>query len=119
MTASSDLVAGWGAEESCIYLRSNDRPPEQIVLECIAETIEAQADTILALEADKAALVEAVEPSAETKAAYIGEFSFCIEQEDETGAHYEQRVDVPWYTVKQIMAAIKARATLAKHGGDK
>jgi len=60
---------------------------------------------------DVRALVEALTPSAETKAAYIGEFKFSLEQYD---AHKEDwvfaPVTVPWDTVKEIMAAILKRA---------
>jgi hypothetical protein len=61
---------------------------------------------------------EALTPSAETKAAYMGEFSFVIPQaqEDEHGEAVEvdQRVYVPWTTIKEIMAAIRARALTDK-----
>lgn len=58
--------------------------------------------------------VEALTPSEQTKADYIGEFQFTatLTEIDESGEPYEaQRVmTVPWTTVKEIMAAIKARA---------
>ena len=47
---------------------------------------------------------EALEPSGDTKAAYLGEFSF--------HDGLKKRV-VPWTTIKEIMAAIRARAALA------
>lgn len=55
------------------------------------------------------ALEAALTPSAETKAAYIGEFNFPVVARlgrDEVTRH----VAVPWDTVKQIMAAIRAQA---------
>jgi len=58
-------------------------------------------------------LVEALTPSAETKAAYSGEFSFpelywdTIKQQETT-----RQITVPWTTIKAIMAAIRARALL-------
>lgn len=59
-----------------------------------------------------AELEKALTPSAETKAAYIGEFSFFIPDQDEDGDEVPRCVVVPWTTVKEIMAAIRARAAL-------
>lgn len=59
-------------------------------------------------------LEEALKPSGETKAAYIGEFSFTVTgfELDDDGEPFEaqQTVTVPWTTVKEIMAAISDRA---------
>lgn len=61
------------------------------------------------------ALVEALTPSAATKAAYIGEFSFTIdEQGDGQMCEVSRKVDVPWTVIKQIMAAIQDRARSAR-----
>jgi hypothetical protein len=49
-------------------------------------------------------LTEALTPSAETKAAFLGEFRFPMDGFDS--------VAVPWTTVKEIMKAIAARAAL-------
>ncbi|MDE0878540.1 MAG: hypothetical protein OSB00_07725 [Sphingomonas bacterium] len=56
-------------------------------------------------------LREALRPSAATKAAYIGEFSFLIDIEHE-GEETTRKLDVPWTTIKEIMAAIRIRAAL-------
>ena len=53
-------------------------------------------------------LVEALKPSAETKWAYIGEFTQPSIYED------DDDVCVVWTTVKEIMKAILTRATAAK-----
>jgi hypothetical protein len=53
------------------------------------------------------ALREALTPSAATKAAFIGEFKFA-------GGEDGYDVTVPWTTVKEIMAAILARAALTQ-----
>ena len=58
------------------------------------------------------ALHEALTPSAETKAAYIGEFSFTIEE----GEYGSRIILVPWTTIKEIMAAIIGRAALSGEG---
>lgn len=56
-----------------------------------------------------AKLREALTPSADTKAAYIGEFSFGVTlRAGNEEAH--RSVEVPWTTVKEIMAAILAHA---------
>jgi hypothetical protein len=58
------------------------------------------------------ALEEALTPSGETKAAYIGEFCFEEETFDDEGDEVVRKIAVPWTTVKEIMAAIKARVLL-------
>lgn len=55
-------------------------------------------------------LEEALTPSADTKAAYIGEFSFTRAVRDQDGHEDWEPVKVPWTTVKEIMAAILGRA---------
>jgi len=54
------------------------------------------------------ALEAALTPTAETKAAYHGEFHFDIICYDELGREYQRNCMVPWTTVKEIMAAIRA-----------
>ena len=78
--------------------------------------LDAMEAALAAKNAEIARLREALEPSAGTKAAYCGEFSFTIEDRDEDGEECFRHVSVPWTTVKEIMAAIRARAALA--GGD-
>ena len=55
-------------------------------------------------------LREALEPSGSTKYAYSGEFEFTQVGFDEDGDEVHQGVTVPWTTIKDIMAAISARA---------
>ena len=57
-------------------------------------------------------LQEALTPTADTKSAYIGEFSFDIDDRDEDGEECSRNVVVPWTTVKEIMAAIRSRAEM-------
>lgn len=67
------------------------------------------------LEAAKAEierLREALTPSGATKAAYGGEFTFPICIGDDDGEDIHDIVTVPWTTIKEIMAAIRARAAL-------
>lgn len=77
----------------------------------------AAADLIASLNAEVERLREALTPSGDTKAAYIGEFSFGITRtgEDDEGdpCEFTETVPVPWTTIKEIMAAIAARAALS------
>lgn len=70
-----------------------------------AVTVRAEA-----AEAEGVRLREALTPSAETKAAYMGEFRFQFGE--------EFTPNVPWTTIKEIMAAIRAQADLKEsdHG---
>lgn len=54
--------------------------------------------------------LEALTPSSETKAAYMGEFMFPMEGRDEDGEEHTIQVYVPWTTIKDIMKAIRERA---------
>jgi len=66
-----------------------------------------------ALQRENAGLREALSPSGETKAAYIGEFRFPYTVWDPHGEfEITHNVAVPWTTIKEIMAAIRARALL-------
>lgn len=62
-------------------------------------------------------LEEALTPSGDTKAAYIGEFRFAVELYHPRLGSETRTVEVPWTTIKEIMAAIRARAALHTKGG--
>ena len=79
---------------------------------------EEAADEIAALRAKNERLRVALTPSAETKAAYIGEFHITEEGYDEDGQVYYRKVAVPWTIIKEIMAAISARAALTQPTGE-
>lgn len=92
------------------------------------ERVEANAALIVALrnnalpiireqQAEIARLREALTPSGHTKAAYIGEFSFAVEISHPRLGGEQRRVDVPWTTIKEIMAAIRERAALNERTG--
>ena len=78
---------------------------------------------LAALEASGIAeLTEALAPSGDTKAAYMGEFSFSItdtafDDEAEEFIERQRKVYVPWDTIKEIMAAIRERAKIASNHG--
>lgn len=70
---------------------------------------------VTALEGENKTLREALTPSADTKAEYIGEFSFDHEIYDlEKDCPISTRIMVPWTTIKEIMAAILRRAAAAR-----
>lgn len=74
------------------------------------------APALLSAAEEAERLREALTPSAATKVAFISEFSFHIPDVDEDGDETTRKVYVPWITVKEIMAAIRARALT--NGGD-
>lgn len=54
-------------------------------------------------------LKEALTPSAETKRAYIGEFSVRFPVFDDDGNECFREINVPWTTIKEVMKAISGR----------
>jgi hypothetical protein len=105
--ASSDLnevVADGGVTAGMVF--------QQEARTVVAPRILASLNKLEAT-TDVERLIEALTPSLQTKAAYIGEFSFSIdEQSDDQMCEVTRKVDVPWTTIKEIMAAIRARAAL-------
>lgn len=97
-------------EPSLVHRLRNPHGHSQIVMRLEA------ADRIEALEARCERLEEALEPIGDTKAAYMGEFAFTLTRIDECGDEYPEKVYVPWTTIKDIMAAIRARAALEEAG---
>ncbi|MGW8135397.1 hypothetical protein ACWGNZ_07135 [Sphingomonas zeae] len=93
-------------------------------LRAVAKRIRALATPAPAVDAVPAGEVErlreALTPSAATKAAYHGEFTFDVcEGVSDAGIELYRKVYVPWDTVKRIMAAISARASLSHGEGRK
>lgn len=78
-------------------------------LEEVQKIAEEDFQKRLAEYVDTAVLYEAVTPSGATKAAYSSEFEFPVRVFDEDGEEYTDHETVPWTTIKEIMAAIKAR----------
>lgn len=67
-------------------------------------------DRATTAEAQARAMREALTPSGDTKAAYMGKFSMRFPDVDEDGNEYAREINIPWTTIKEIMAAIKVRA---------
>lgn len=85
--------------------------PRQILEELRAEPVE-QPPKMRGKKA-LARLLEALTPSGATKAAYSGEFRFSfVHGVDEDGNDVSINVQVPWTTIKDVMAAIVKRATV-------
>lgn len=85
-----------------------------------AKVIDTSATSLATLQSENQRLREALTPSGDTKAAYMGEFSIRMmvpsidEDDDELVPHSEP---VPWTTIKEIMAAIRKRADHRSEGG--
>lgn len=60
-------------------------------------------------------VIHELTPSAETKGAHIGEYSFVEDLPDAEGEEHAVRFLVPWDTVKDIMQAIRERTGLPAH----
>lgn len=95
-------------------------PEEQLF--ALVRLINAYPALLSRLEAAEAALQsaqaelkrtrEALTPGADTKAAYIGEFQFPFSARNAQGEAVKWMPNVPWTTIKEIMAAIRAHADL-------
>lgn len=115
------LGSDWDATSHAAFLRAAGGGTAGYtadLIEALYSALTLQSEQIAALQAERERLREALKPSGATKAAYIGEFSFTIEEwdcdggEDGEGAVSSRTVYVPWDTIKQIMAAIYDRAAL-------
>lgn len=93
------------------YTRINRHEPNAKCYEH-TDALTARQD-YAALRAKHVAILEALTPSAETKAAYSGEFHFLECRMDDYGGDFVQKMTVPWTTIKEIMAAILERANAA------
>jgi hypothetical protein len=72
------------------------------------------AGRMLRRRAELEALEAALTPSEDTKKAYMSEFSVPLPDWDENGDEVMRRINVPWTTIKEIMAAIRAYADREK-----
>lgn len=102
------------------FIATIDGPPDEVgeADAHLIALVPQMADVITTLLERERLAIEALTPSAETKAAYIGEFKLVIDDYDESGNETHRWADVPWTTIKEIMAAIKARAALTGENRD-
>ena len=76
------------------------------------------AKEVAEAQAKIARLTEALTPSGDTKAAYMGEFEFIVFGMNDDGEECSHKITVPWTAIKEIMAAIKARAALQENANE-
>lgn len=86
------------------------------------EALEAAESEVATLKGRVAELEAGLTPSARTKAALIGEFSFAIDvmEPDADGDDAEvvsREITVPWTTIKEIMSAIRRLTRQEKNNG--
>ena len=86
------------------------------------EALEAAESEVATLKGRVAELEAGLTPSARTKAALIGEFSFAIDvmEPDADGDDAEvvsREITVPWTTIKEIMSAIRRLTHQEKNNG--
>jgi hypothetical protein len=99
------------------WLVQNTAPNAPVYMQPSMDSVIEQAlDALSARPSREEGMREALTPSANTKAAYIGEFKFNIPDTDDDGYSLAREVVVPWTTIKEIMAAILARTALAQGG---
>ncbi|MBZ9753223.1 hypothetical protein K7W42_20510 [Deinococcus sp. HMF7604] len=102
--AESSREVGGAAEEAAGNLL------DRLFDELSPEGLRAAAAEVETLQARVAALEAALTPTVDTRAAYAGEFRFQVRGVDEEGEETDIEIDVPWDTIKTIMAAIRAEA---------
>ena len=88
---------------------------EQIVfleakVEKQAEILEELKSAMAAKDKELVAYRNALTPSSETKAAYIGEIEWTREAFDENGESEIETLSIPWTSMKEFMAMIRGYA---------
>lgn len=100
-----------GLRTACDHNIAAVKKIEEFAIEANSRA-EAAESKLAAADAENARLQESLTPSGTTKADYIGEFKFYIEDTDEDGFEFRRSITVPWTTIKEIMKAILDRAAL-------
>lgn len=105
VTHHAYTIAFRDGERATVKVPTLINEPEDALTAAIARAEKAEAEV--------ERLREALTPSGDTKAAYIGEFSYREEIFDgETETYLTVCRVVPWTTIKEIMGAISARAAI-------
>jgi hypothetical protein len=97
--------------------RVSEWPAARLIEWPMAKAIAAlltHGPSLLTALTERERLREALTPSAETKAAYIGEFKMRLHRRDECGDEYHEDVTLSWTVIKEIMTAISNRAALSQ-----
>jgi hypothetical protein len=110
---ASDIHRGMAEDKSLRQPGNHERRTDLYMWPTPEQTIEGKAlARIEALEQRVSELEEALTPSAKTKAAYSCEFEFSVGIAHPRLGSEWRSVMVPWTTIKEIMAAIRAHAAL-------
>jgi len=92
-----------------------NRTPTKAKVALTARDERMKAEGAREAQAKIARLTEALTPSGDTKAAYMSEFEFIVFGMNDDGEECSHKITVPWTAIKEIMAAIKARAALQEN----
>lgn len=106
--AAVERVTADLAKSATFAREANSKPWRTMINDADLTTL---LSALATSEARREALEEALTPSADTKAAFIGEFKMQVRVEvDEDGCDVWAAIPIEWTTTKEIMAAIKAYA---------
>jgi hypothetical protein len=101
--------------KACEHIALGEGDWERLRNECPSTAaVAALRDAYTNMRGERERLREALTPSAETKAAYIGEFKMRLHRRDECGDEYHEDVTLSWTVIKEIMTAISNRAALSQ-----
>jgi hypothetical protein len=101
--------------KACEHIALGEGDWEWLRNECPSTAaVAALRDAYTNMRGERERLREALTPSAETKAAYIGEFKMRLHRRDECGDEYHEDVTLSWTVIKEIMTAISNRAVLSQ-----
>jgi hypothetical protein len=108
-------VTAFRQNEECIIAladRKSEQPEQNsadmVFIARAREDIPALVASHESLEERVKVLEARLTPSLETKAALMGKFSILFPGVDDDGEEHMRQINVPWTTIKEIMAAIRA-----------
>lgn len=103
-------------DEDGKYHTKHERMAHAIKALALVNELTAASTRIATLESQVAAFNDALDPD-KTKHAYIGEFRFNFPAFHGDGEEISYTLNVPWRTIKEIMATIKRRAIAGGNNG--